>query len=805
MTDELSEPERHPVDLIAEEFAARYRRGERPAISEYTDRHPELTEQIRNALQSVAMMERMNVARRSQSGLAITPTLERVGDFRIVRELGRGGMGVVFEAVQESLGRRVAIKILSASAVLDPTRLARFEQEARAAARLHHTNIVPIFGVGQQGDIHYYVMQCIDGQGLGQVTRSLASAASATRDRGRARKSSGPKPGHPAEPQTPAVQSLSQRTPTEHYKWVADIGAQVADALQYAHDRGVLHRDVKPANLILDDAGIVWVADFGLAKVGNDSNVTRTGDIIGTLQYMAPEAIDKKVDARSDIYGLGLTLYELLTLQPPYRDTGPAELIRLISTASPASPRSINPAIPRDLETIVLKAIAREPSHRYPTAVAMERDLRAFIAGRSISARRVSPWERAWRWSRRNRAVAALLVATTLSILTALVVGWIGYKQTSVALKAESIRRGEAETARKISDDNVRLCLDALSDLFGQLSASQQLELPMGGGPPGERREPPLDRREPPGGRPDHLPAKDMRALVNAGVLEGVLRFYDRFSERNLTDPSLEVEAAWGYHRVADVYRLMSETESADRSYGLAAERFERALAGPSSDDALRASATAGLLESIGSISAIPGDPEGRAVALKQIAYAMNQYVEREGVDQRAGMPMAACHYRTGRLLEASNDAAGALAAYNASMMLLERRGEVGPPRGPNGDGGRAGPPVVTLGDPASRAAAVLLAQGRTDEARALLVRVINQIERAESESRGPPRHRESPAILYELLVEVETKLGDTAAADKARRQAARLRERNDRPPGDRPPDGRPREAGPRGGPPPFR
>jgi eukaryotic-like serine/threonine-protein kinase len=257
-------------------------------------------------------------------------------------------MGVVFEAIQESLGRRVAVKILSASAVLDPAKLQRFEQEARAAARLHHTNIVPIFGVGHQDNIHYIVMQCIDGQGLGQVARTLAT----TRLRSTGRSSGGPgdadsragrgtvfppapEAAVPGATEAPPAASPFWGSPAEHYQWVAGVGVQVADALQYAHDRGVLHRDVKPANLILDDRGVVWVADFGLAKVADDSNVTRTGDIIGTLQYMAPEAINKKVDARSDIYGLGLTLYELLTLRPPYQDASPAELIRLISSGSP--------------------------------------------------------------------------------------------------------------------------------------------------------------------------------------------------------------------------------------------------------------------------------------------------------------------------------------------------------------------------------------------------------------------------------------------------------------------------------------
>ena len=299
-----SEVDRHPLDVVAEEFARSCRAGEHPSVSDYAQRHPELAGELRDLLPSIAMMEKLKNSRRQSlsSSVAAAPRIERIGDFRIVREVGRGGMGVVYEAVQESLGRRVALKVLSATATLDSTRLQRFDQEARAAARLHHTNIVPVFGVAEQDGVHYYVMQLIEGQALGDVVRSLATGHPARLDALRGTRSESSVAVAPSSSTSSAGEAWTPvggapgstgtgnpRFARYYWRWVARVGQQVAEALHYAHQQGVLHRDVKPANLLLDARGTVWVADFGLAKVGDDSNVTRTGDIVGTLQYLAPE------------------------------------------------------------------------------------------------------------------------------------------------------------------------------------------------------------------------------------------------------------------------------------------------------------------------------------------------------------------------------------------------------------------------------------------------------------------------------------------------------------------------------------
>jgi WD40 repeat protein/predicted Ser/Thr protein kinase len=300
------------------------------------------------------------------------------GDFRIVREIARGGMGVVYEAYQGSLGRHVALKLLP-----ERGNLARFRREARAAGRLHHTNIVPVFGVGEQDGRHFYIMQYIDGRGL--------DAWPGRKSRGEA-----------------AID----------YREAARIGVQAAEALAYAHEHGVVHRDIKPSNLLLDAAGTVWITDFGLAKDATDDvTLTHTGDLLGTLRYMAPERFGGLGDARTDIYGLGITLYELACGKPAYDEADRAVLLNRLMNHDPPRPRQLDPAIPQDLETIVLKAMARDPSQRYATAAEMTEDLRRFLDDRPIRARRAALWERTARWCRRNPVVAGLIAALVVVFL----------------------------------------------------------------------------------------------------------------------------------------------------------------------------------------------------------------------------------------------------------------------------------------------------------------------------------------------------------------------------------------------------
>lgn len=296
---------------------------------------------------------------------------DQIGDFLIARTLGCGGMGIVYEAEQVSLNRRVALKILPKSALVNATSKDRFEREVRVVARLHHSNIIPVFGYGEDDGVFYYVMQFIAGQSLSSLRR----------------------PGK--------ADSVS------HWKFVARVGSQVAAALAYAHEQGVLHRDIKPSNLLVDDRGKVWITDFGLAKASDLPDLTETGDVLGTLRYLPPEAFDGQFDERSDLYSLGLTLYELVSGQQVFGNVKRHRLIREILSEGPPRIETIGTEVPRDLATIVQKSIERRPADRYQTAAEMAEDLQRFLDNRPILARRMSVSERGSRWLASNRAAGS--------------------------------------------------------------------------------------------------------------------------------------------------------------------------------------------------------------------------------------------------------------------------------------------------------------------------------------------------------------------------------------------------------------
>jgi serine/threonine protein kinase/WD40 repeat protein len=459
----------NPFDALAEEFVARHRAGEKPSVSEYAAKYPKLADDIRDLFPGLLLMEDVRPAAGDATGScsAISPgpgpTPGRLGDYRIVREVGRGGMGVVYEAEQVSLGRHVALKVLPAHGLMNPTFLERFRREAKAAARLHHTNIVPVYGVGEADGVHFYAMQFIAGQSLHQVLHDLRrlrkppltptplprgergrgegagdanatgavsvaqglltgqfTAAAAPAAEEPADTPEAPPPAAPDGPRSSTGLSAGG-SEAQYYRSVARVGLQVADALAYAHKQGVLHRDVKPSNLMLDPQGTVWITDFGLAKAEGGDELTATGDVVGTVRFLAPERFEGRSLPQSDLYSLGLTLYELLTLRPAFDGSNKARLIERVLHEPPVPPRKRDPHVPRDLETIVLTCLAKDVGGRYATAEALAEDLRRFLADRPIRARRASSAERLWRWCRRNPVVASLLgvVAVVLLVGTA--------------------------------------------------------------------------------------------------------------------------------------------------------------------------------------------------------------------------------------------------------------------------------------------------------------------------------------------------------------------------------------------------
>jgi tetratricopeptide (TPR) repeat protein len=357
----------------------------------------------------------------------MSDTVKCLGDFEIVRELGRGGMGVVYEARQTSLNRRVALKLLGPGLGLTPRAVNRFRREAEAAAKLHHTNIVPVYATGEQNGSHFYAMELIDGPSLDAVIRQLRSDAKQPAP-------AAPSGGNntnayvPADPlaTTPSA-APSGGSSAAGFDRIAGMIADVADALHHAHQNGVTHRDVKPSNLMLSADGRLSVTDFGLARMLEQPGMTVTGEFVGTPAYMSPEQITAgriPVDHRTDIYSLGATLYEILTLRPPFAADGRDKLLALVIQKDPPPPRSVDAKIPRDLDTICLKCLEKDPDRRYATAKELADDLRRYVNRFAISAKRTGPLGKVRKWAARNPALSAAAVLALLALGAAGFFAW---------------------------------------------------------------------------------------------------------------------------------------------------------------------------------------------------------------------------------------------------------------------------------------------------------------------------------------------------------------------------------------------
>jgi serine/threonine protein kinase len=511
----MNEPslEQDPLDPLAESFVAQLRRGEHPSVSEYTAKHPDLAERIRKVFPALVVLEELGSVGGDGSNLSSglvsssAPVPRELGEYRILREVGRGGMGIVYEAVQQSLGRHVALKVLPLHALLKPVHVERFRRESRAAAQLHHTNIVPIFGVGEYQGIHYYAMQFIHGQGLDEVLQEVRRLRTGVREPNAAPRtllaqgmlsgefSSESVVSSPALnskstsdssqtalrqcPEPASSSDLTSQPDFQYFRSVAQLGVQIAEALDYAHGQGILHRDIKPSNLLLDSGGRVWITDFGLAKAEESDELTCLGDIVGTLRYMAPERFQGKADPRSDVYGLGVTLYEMLTLNPAFEDSNRARLIERIGRDEPIRPRRVDSHVPRDLETIVLKAMTREPARRYATAGKLAEDLRSFLANRPIRARQVSHLEQVWRWCRRNPVVASLSAAILLLLAVLTAVALVNSAILSKALQAERVKLWESHRDRARA---LRMSRRPGQRIESMQSIAEALQLPLPSG-----------------------------------------------------------------------------------------------------------------------------------------------------------------------------------------------------------------------------------------------------------------------------------------------------------------------------------
>jgi serine/threonine protein kinase len=575
------------LECLADEFTERYRRGEQVTISEYAARYPDLAGEIHKLFPGLQALEEARGAGGGSpaslgSGRSFSrdDTARDLGDYRILREVGRGGMGVVYEAEHRSLGRRVALKVLSGHHLGDEGLRERFRREARAAASLEHLNIVRVYDFGEEDGVPFYAMQFIDGEGLDRILEAIRKQGSdllagsegiraaggsavlpseisplshgvarffgeeiadSSREvdesepapEGLETPSAAPAPGPggstpgPGGP-PPSSQALSKpasssaRSHSRYFRNVARLGAQVAGALQYAHAQGILHRDIKPSNLLVDSSGTAYVSDFGLAKARGSDDLTHTGDVVGTLRYMAPERFRGWADPRSDVWSLGLTLYELATRRPAYEDIEHARLVTRIVEDAPPRPRRLDPRIPRDLETVILKAIAKEPAHRYQTAGDLAEDLERFLSSRPILARPSRPWEKAAKWARRHPATVALIAVSSLAVLV-LFLGSLWY---SLRLARE----------RAQSEANLQKACQMVNETFTWL---------------GEQALAGIPAMEP----------------VRRQVLERAATFFESLLTEGNLEPGVRLEAARAQGRMGEIYRVLRQPVESRNAY----------------------------------------------------------------------------------------------------------------------------------------------------------------------------------------------------------------------------------------------
>jgi tetratricopeptide (TPR) repeat protein len=710
-----------------EAYLAAVEAGEPVDPEEWVNRHPAIADRLRACLKGLHLVEAAaeafataeETAAQAQAG---APGGEgpRLGDFRVVRELGRGGMGVVYEAEQRSLGRRVALKVLPFAAAIDPRQIARFRVEAQAASQLHHAHIVPVYSVGCDRGVHYYAMQLIDGLTLAELIAELGHPG-----------------GGPANPSAARARLSSSTKSRAFCREVARLGLQAAEALEHAHQQGVLHRDIKPSNLIIGAQGHLWVTDFGLARFQGEGSLTATGDLLGTLRYMSPEqalANRAVVDQRTDVYSLGATLYELVTLRPAFKGTDRQDLLRLIAQEEPRPPHALNPAVPADLETIVLKAMAKEPVSRYNTAQELADDLRRYLADQPILARRPGLVERAARWTRRHVAVVLTVVPLLAIMVAGLTVGIVLVltKQAEIRRKQAEIERSQAE-ARQQRDEARR----AVNVMYTQIAEDWL-------------------------GRQPNLQPLQRDFLLKA------LAYYQAFALENDPDPAVRAEAGVASLRVGEIQRKLGRHTEAERAYRQAITVLESISSpmGQASPDT--AHGPTKVLESLSKCYGGLGELLGETNRTDEANDALRRAVSltQTLIDATPDAPtnrlaLAADTSRLGTLLRLIGRFPEAEAAYRQALV---RDKAIGEPRRFSQAG-----TLANLG-------IVLTRTGRPGEARQSYRRAVDLYQSlVEAEPGAPVYRRELAGTLLNLGVLLANEPGGIAEAERAFRRALEL------------------------------
>ncbi|HLN29736.1 MAG TPA: protein kinase [Gemmataceae bacterium] len=581
-----SEPTPREDDLrviaALEEYLAALEAGESPDRDAFLARHAEIAAVLARSLEGLEFIQKADpeMERAPSHAQAHLHPEGPLGDFRLVREIGRGGMGVVYEAVQISLGRRVALKVLPFAATLDGRQLQRFKNEAQAAAHLHHTNIVPVFYVGCDRGVHYYAMQLIEGHSLAELISDLRTSILDLRPSALDSKEMAPEfneqrftvdvPNSSFQDQRSKFQDLKSKigntalavttersiTTRDFFANVVRLGIQAAEALEHAHQMGVVHRDIKPGNLLLDHAPLalhssrlaprssplhLWITDFGLAQFQSKTDLTMTGDLVGTLRYMSPEqALAQRViiDHRTDIYSLGATLYELLTLEPAFNGKDRQELLHQIAFEEPKPLRRINPSVPQEVETIVLKAIEKNAADRYGSAQELADDLRRFLEDRPIQARRPTLRQCVIKWGRRHKAI----VWSAMGML-ALAAFAFAFSTLLIARERDKAEANyhEAEMQRASAHASLETAYKVLDEIYVEFA---------------EKRLPRQKKLEP----------------EDKALLQKALNFYEGFVDRQNKDQASQERAAKACCRIAAIQAHLT-------LHGPAEESLKKAIA----------------------------------------------------------------------------------------------------------------------------------------------------------------------------------------------------------------------------------